>query len=336
MRLARILMIAAAAMSAAACASYPRETQYSIYADNPPRPLDEAPTVYQPAEPPAAAPYESPPPATAPIDDIDGGALPPAVSTEPADATTPTAPDDYALPPSPDYNPPPPSEIGAITAGARYAIQPGDTVYAVAGRFQTPVQALIDLNALGPQAAILPGETLILPDSAVDGGLRERATGPSPVGVRTPNDGVTPPPPPPPDSDPAPTPGAVTFDWPVRGEIVRRFGPMGMGERNNGVNIGGVEGEPVRAAADGQVRYVGDDQPGQGLTIIMVHPDGWRTVYGHLGSATVDYGAEVRMGHQIGTVGTTAGDGRPSIHFETRQMQGGDPVAIDPVSLLPR
>ena len=70
--------------------------------------------------------------------------------------------------------------------------------------------------------------------------------------------------------------------------------------------------------------------------IIMVHPDGWRTVYGHLGSATVDYGAEVRMGHQIGTVGTTAGDGRPSIHFETRQMQGGDPVAIDPVSLLPR
>ena len=128
----------------------------------------------------------------------------------------------------------------------------------------------------------------------------------------------------------------MTFDWPVRGEIVRRFGPMGMGERNNGVNIGGVEGEPVRAAADGQVRYVGDDQPGQGLTIIMVHPDGWRTVYGHLGSATVDYGAEVRMGDQIGTVGTTAGDGRPSIHFETRQMQGGDPVAIDPVSLLPR
>ena len=44
MRLARILMIAAAAMSAAACASYPRETQYSIYADNPPRPLDEAPS----------------------------------------------------------------------------------------------------------------------------------------------------------------------------------------------------------------------------------------------------------------------------------------------------
>ena len=126
------------------------------------------------------------------------------------------------------------------------------------------------------------------------------------------------------------------MQWPVRGDILRRFGPVGMGERNNGVNIGAAAGTEVKAAAAGRVAYVGDDLVGQGLTVLIVHRDGWRTVYGHLGSATVRDGAEVRAGQAIGTVGLTAGDGRPSIHFETRQMRGDDPVAVDPLSVLPR
>jgi murein DD-endopeptidase MepM/ murein hydrolase activator NlpD len=187
------------------------------------------------------------------------------------------------------------------------------------------------------------------------------ATGPSPIGVMVPELGMpAPPPPPPPSGNPAaprplpapvtPAPvttapgpvnpprpsGASVFQWPVRGEILRRFGPAGMGERNNGVNIGAEQGAEVRAAAAGRVAYVGDDLVGQGLTVLIVHRDGWRTVYGHLGSAAVDDGADVRAGQVIGTVGTTAGDGRPSIHFETRQMHGDEPVAVDPLTVLPR
>ncbi len=82
--------------------------------------------------------------------------------------------------------------------------------------------------------------------------------------------------------------------------------------------------------------YVGSDLVGQGLTVLVVHANGWRTVYGHLGSATVKDGDDVRAGQQVGTVGLTAGDGRPSIHFETRQMRGDDPVAVDPLTVLPR
>jgi septal ring factor EnvC (AmiA/AmiB activator) len=124
--------------------------------------------------------------------------------------------------------------------------------------------------------------------------------------------------------------------WPVRGDILRRFGPVGMGERNNGINIGASAGASVVASAGGRVAYVGDDLVGQGLTVLVVHNGGWRTVYGHLGSATVKDGDDVRAGQQIGTVGLTAGDGRPSIHFETRQMRGDDPVAVDPLTVLPR
>jgi murein DD-endopeptidase MepM/ murein hydrolase activator NlpD len=35
----------------------------------------------------------------------------------------------------------------------------------------------------------------------------------------------------------------------------------------------------------------------------------------------------VRAGQQIGTVGLTAGDGRPSMHFETWRMRGDQPTA---------
>ena len=128
----------------------------------------------------------------------------------------------------------------------------------------------------------------------------------------------------------------LALQWPVRGDILRRFGPVGMGERNNGINIGASAGTEVKASADGTVAYVGDDIVGQGLTVLIVHRDGWRTVYGHLGSATVRDGAQVRAGQAIGTVGLTAGDGRPSIHYEVRQMRGDDPVALDPLTVLPR
>ena len=334
----RAVVIAGASASLAACISYPSEPRYSTrpmpVTGQPTSPNQAYPAPGQPYQP---APTEPPPAATAPVGDIQGGTLPPTVTVTPP-AQQPT------------YTPPPVAS-GPVRAGATYVIQPGDTISGVGRRFQTPVQILIDLNNLGPRGSISTGQRITLPDTAVDTGRDPYATGPSPSGVLVPN-GSVPPPPPPPSGNPAlpaetrPAPpadvagpvtaGSVNLVWPVRGDIVRRFGPVGMGERNNGINIGASAGAAVVASAPGRVAYVGDDLVGQGLTVLIVHVDGWRTVYGHLGSATVDDGDDVRQGQQIGTVGLTAGDGRPSIHFETRQMQGDDPVAIDPLTVLPR
>ena len=274
----------------------------------------------------------------------------------------------------PTYNAPGTPRAPVVGGAVAYVIQPGDTISGVGRRFQTPVQSLIDLNVLGPRGSISSGQRLTLPDSAVDTGPDPYATGPAPIGVTVPRSGAVPPPPTPPSGNaalpsarpttvaqapfvpvrPAQTPvqaptqapaqaassapvaGAIGLQWPVRGDIVRRFGPVGMGERNNGINIGASAGAPVIASAAGRVASVGDALVGQGLTVLIVHRDGWRTVYGHLGSATVDDGADVRAGQQIGTVGLTAGDGRPSMHFETRRMQGDEPVAVDPLTVLPR
>lgn len=350
----RMAAIVGAAASLAACVSYPSEPRYSTRAapdtgaagyPPPGTPAGQPynPYAAQPAQPvQPTQPYESAPPSAAPVAPVEGGFLPP-TSAQP-----------YAPPPT--STPYPPATSAPVVTGAGYAIQPGDTLSGVGRRFQTPVQTLIDLNNLGPRGAITPGQQIVLPDSAVDTGRDPYATGPSPVGVLVPSAGAVPPPPPPPSGNAAlpvqsrpstpvaSTPSAggaqgtaqVALVWPVRGDILRRFGPVGMGERNNGINIGASAGAEVVASAVGRVAYVGDDLVGQGLTVLIVHADGWRTVYGHLGSATVRDGEDVRQGQQIGTVGLTAGDGRPSIHYETRRMQGDDPVAVDPLTVLPR
>lgn len=356
----RVLAALGGVMTLAACASYPAEPRYSIYADGatpapvraPVAPLSTAPIPSGEGVRGATDPAnEVPPPRTAPVEAIEGGALSAPVSTAPrVYSETPAA-----GPVSEGFSTPPPPASGraVVEAGAAYEIQPGDTISGIGRRFQTSVQNLIDLNGLGPRAAIAPGQRLILPATAVDIGGDPYATGPSPSGVYVPEGGTPPPPPPPPPSryDPVPaaqpvapppaaTPAAastaVALDWPVRGDILRRFGPVGMGERNNGVNIGAAAGAEVRAAAAGRVGYVGDDLAGQGLTVLVVHRDGWRSVYGHLGSAVVRDGDEIRAGQQIGTVGNTAGDGRPSVHFETWRMRGDQPNAVDPLTVLPR
>lgn len=358
----RVLAVLGAAATLAACAGYPTEPRYAIHAADAPPPSREP--AFRPVPIPSGEGVrgptdparEAPPPLTAPVASIEGGALDAPVNTGPrySPAANPAA-----GPASEGFEaPPPPARSGGteagtpVAGGAAYEIQPGDTISGIGRRFQTPVQTLIDLNSLGPRAAISPGQRILLPASAVDIGGDPYATGPSPSGVFVPEEGAPPPPPPPPPSgnvaspppprepaepsSPAPVATTVGLDWPVRGDILRRFGPVGLGERNNGVNIGAPAGSEIRAAAAGRVGYVGDDLAGQGLTVLIVHRDGWRSVYGHLGTATVRDGEDIRAGQTIGTVGNTAGDGRPSIHFETWRMRGDQPVAVDPLTVLPR
>lgn len=351
-------LLAGSALTLAACSSYPTEPRYSTR----PVPVGEAPSPYgygpynQPAPTPAPA-VQTPPVQPAPSNPYYQPQTPPPVEQGPIVSSGGIEGGGLAPPAGPAYpstgepsriNPPAPTTPSApIQAGAAYVIQPGDTISGVGRRFGVPVQSLIDLNNLGPRGSITAGQRLMLPSTAVDRGTDPYATGPSPSGVTAQPADVAPPPPPPPSGNaPLPRPAAtpaptvsgqsIALQWPIRGNILRRFGPSGLGERNNGINIAGAAGADVKASADGTVAYVGSDIVGQGLTVLIVHRDGWRTVYSHLGSATVRDGATVRAGQTIGTVGTTAGDGRPSIHYEVRQMRGDDPIAIDPLSVLPR
>ena len=85
----RAVLVAGASLSTAACISYPSEPRYSTHANPAPAqgqgayPQPNYPNAPQ-GQPNQPAPYESPPPATAPIGQVEGGALPPTVSVGPS------------------------------------------------------------------------------------------------------------------------------------------------------------------------------------------------------------------------------------------------------------
>lgn len=121
------------------------------------------------------------------------------------------------------------------------------------------------------------------------------------------------------------------FQWPARGQVVRRFGPVASGERNDGLKIAVPLDTPILAAADGAVAYVGSDIPSLGGLVILRHGGGWTTVYGHAGQLLVQRGQSVKRGQMIALSGDS-GTNRAQLHFEIRQ--GRTPV--DPIPRLPQ
>jgi len=118
----------------------------------------------------------------------------------------------------------------------------------------------------------------------------------------------------------------VTWVWPARGAVLSGFDEV----KNKGVDIGGVAGEPVLAAADGRVVYVGASLRGYGNLIILKHNNTYLTAYAHNQLLLVKEDQTVRRGQKIAEMGNSDAD-RVKLHFEVRRQ--GKPV--DPIKFLP-
>lgn len=119
---------------------------------------------------------------------------------------------------------------------------------------------------------------------------------------------------------------------PVDAPVVRGFGRVvdrdfHTAVLQKGVEFGAPAGMPVRAVADGLVRFAGWFR-GYGKVVILDHGDGYFTVSGHLDTVEVEAGERVRSGHVIGAVGDTGSLSGPGLHFEIRR--GAE--ALDPES----
>ena len=132
------------------------------------------------------------------------------------------------------------------------------------------------------------------------------------------------------------------FKYPVKGQIVIRndsfgegdFGAKRRGGRSHaGIDILAEEGSDVYAAKSG-VAFCGNVPTGYGKHVMILHPDGLQTMYGHLSEQTVYSGKRVRRGELIGRVGKTGNADnkfmQPHIHFEIRSRDG----AVDPRGLV--
>ena len=119
----------------------------------------------------------------------------------------------------------------------------------------------------------------------------------------------------------------ITFIWPAKGEIVTGFDEA---KNRKGVDVGGVAGDPVLAAADGEVVYAGAGLRGYGNLIILKHNKTYLSAYAHNQSLLVKEGSSVRQGQKIAEMGNSDAD-QVKLHFEVRKL--GKPV--DPTKYLP-
>ncbi|MGQ9778409.1 MAG: peptidoglycan DD-metalloendopeptidase family protein [Bacillota bacterium] len=119
------------------------------------------------------------------------------------------------------------------------------------------------------------------------------------------------------------------WQWPLTGRITSRYG-WRWGRMHRGLDIAVPAGTPVRAAASGRVLFAGW-QSGYGLVVILGHPDGRQTVYGHNSCLCVKAGQWVPVGAVLAKVGATGNATGPHLHFEVR-VPGG---YVDPLRVLP-
>ncbi len=117
------------------------------------------------------------------------------------------------------------------------------------------------------------------------------------------------------------------WSWPVDGKVIETFNET----RNKGVDIVGKEGDPVLAAADGQVVYSGSGLRGYGNLVIVKHDDEYISAYAHNRQILVKQGQSVKRGQKIAELGKSDAD-VPKLHFEIRRQ--GKP--IDPLTVLPK
>jgi murein DD-endopeptidase MepM/ murein hydrolase activator NlpD len=87
----------------------------------------------------------------------------------------------------------------------------------------------------------------------------------------------------------------------------------------NGIDLGCKVGTPVAAAASGTVIAArGGWNGGYGNMIIISHPNGTQTLYGHLSRINVTTGQDVGDGEIIGATGNSGQSTGPHLHFEVR------------------
>ena len=125
---------------------------------------------------------------------------------------------------------------------------------------------------------------------------------------------------------------SVPSHWPldVPGFVTRgQVRPGDLAESHPGIDIAVPAGTPVRASGGGTVKATGYD-PDYGLFVLLRHPSGYETMYGHASRLIVVEGDDVQAGQVIALSGNSGRSTAPHLHFEIRR----DGKTLDPLTLV--
>lgn len=180
--------------------------------------------------------------------------------------------------------------------GIIHTVVKGDTLASVAKKYGGDPDDIIDYNDMDPTGELVVGDRIIVP------GGREK---PVPGKVTKPK-----------------TKLAARYSGPDAGGYYLR--PVSGGRKSqgihgrNGIDIALSSGSTLYAAAAGTVilAKAGGYNGGYGSYIIIQHPNGTQTLYGHLSRVSVSRGEKVSRGQTIGATGNSGRSTGPHLHFE--------------------
>ena len=201
--------------------------------------------------------------------------------------------------------------------GIQHTVAKGETLASLAKKYSADAGDIAQYNGLSPSAPLVIGSDIIIPNGEI-AAPAPRSSGSGIVirgtTIREPYLG---------GSGPA-IPGY--FAVPIASGIITQ-GLHGW----NAIDIGAPRGTPIYAAADGTVIVArsGGYNGGYGSYVVIQHPNGTQTLYGHMSKVLVSAGQGVGQGQTIGLVGATGLATGAHLHFEVRGAQ--NPLANVPV-----
>ena len=114
--------------------------------------------------------------------------------------------------------------------------------------------------------------------------------------------------------------------WPVKGELIQKFGSAREEGKLDGVLIAAPEGTEIQSITDGKIVYA-DWMRGYGLLIIVDHGKGYISLYAFNQSLYKKIGDVVNAGDVIASVGLSGGHNQASLYFGIRKKG----KAVDPM-----
>ena len=236
---------------------------------------------------------------------------------------------------------PAPGAAAAYAGGGvqfrRYEVGSGDTLGAIAERFEVTLDTIISFNGLRRERDMKEGLELVIPshsgirytvrrgDNLSRIAARHRVSLDAILDVNDVASSII-------------TPGQILlipgvglsenvrnrvlgrlFIAPAQGRLSSPYGyrddPFtGLRKFHNGIDLANGPGTPVVASMSGAVATVGYNG-NYGRYVIVRHADGFQTLYAHLARTHVSQGDRVRQGQQLGEMGNTGYSTGNHLHF---------------------
>lgn len=229
-----------------------------------------------------------------------------------------------------------------------YTVRSGDTLSGIANRYGLSYINVAEMNDIAAPYRIYVGQSIRLKSSGNSSNRsttraltntepqiqRQTIAIPSGQTTYTPPTTTTIQPPitasNPSTTQPNPTPvQSSTLRWvkPSTGPVIANYS---LASNIKGIRFGGNLGDPIFAAADGQVVYADDGLKEYGNLVLIRHIDGYITAYAHNSKISVKSGDNVTAGQKIAEMGNS-GTTRTMLEFQVRL----DGKPINPANILP-